>query len=277
MKAYILIAAIILLFGCTQPTTVPDNKTNASVIGIVDLPSENQTTNYEMLSEKGRYNTTTSYVVYYDNVSGYLAKPKASGDYPGVILIHEWWGLNDEIKGTVETLASHGYSVLAVDLFNGSVATTPEQARAQVSSLNQSIATANMKAALAYLRQNERANKTASMGWCFGGGQSMQLALSGEKLDATVIYYGSVVTDENQLKSIEWPVLGVFGDQDQVIPVSDVKSFNSSLDNLSIENEIYLYSGVGHAFANPSGANYAPNETKDAWNKTTTFLDKNLK
>ena len=119
--------------------------------------------------------------------------------------------------------------------------------------------------------------KIASLGWCFGGGQSLRLALA-EKLDATVIYYGNLVTNEDDLSRINWPVLGIFGEQDQSIPVTTVKEFESSLNKLGIKNSINVYPGVGHAFANPSGASYAPEATQDAWKKTLEiFLDTNLK
>jgi carboxymethylenebutenolidase len=142
--------------------------------------------------------------------------------------------------------------------------------------LDQEKALENLKFAASYLREYG-ANEVASLGWCFGGGQSLQLSLSGENLDATVIYYGNLITDESELSGINWPVLGIFGDQDTSIPVDDVKAFESALNNQDIENEIYVYPGVGHAFANPTGANYAPSETKDAWEKTISFLEKHLK
>jgi carboxymethylenebutenolidase len=118
-------------------------------------------------------------------------------------------------------------------------------------------------------------SKIASMGWCFGGGQSLQLALNSEDhpLAATIVYYGSpLITDNSNLSKIKWPVLGVFGDQDRGIPVEKVNEFKSTLNELGVPNEIYIYRGVGHAFANPSGANYAPKETQDAWEKTLSFL-----
>jgi carboxymethylenebutenolidase len=134
-----------------------------------------------------------------------------------------------------------------------------------------------MQAAVAYLKE-KGATKIASLGWCFGGRQSVALAISGEPLDATIVYYGgNMASTVEELRPIKWPVLGVFGDKDQAIPVEKVKEFESSLNTLGIENEIYIYPGVGHAFANPSGMNYAPEETKDAWSKTTAFLDKHLK
>jgi carboxymethylenebutenolidase len=126
-----------------------------------------------------------------------------------------------------------------------------------------------------YLR-NHGSNQIGSLGWCFGGQQSLQLSLN-EPLDATVIYYGNLVNDTALLSSIKKPVLGIFGSNDTSISVQSVAAFESSLDALNISNEIYMYPGVGHAFANPSNPNFAPNETIDAWQKTLAFLDGNLK
>ncbi|HAS95752.1 TPA: hypothetical protein DCS99_05035 [Candidatus Wolfebacteria bacterium] len=117
----------------------------------------------------------------------------------------------------------------------------------------------------------------ASLGWCFGGGQSLQLALSGEQLNATVIYYGNVVTDIETLRAIKWPVLGIFAGEDRSISPKKVNEFRAILNELGISNSITIYPGVGHAFANPSGQSYAPEETKDAWQKTLVFLQQNLR
>ena len=135
-----------------------------------------------------------------------------------------------------------------------------------------------MKDAASFLRSlpNVDADKLASMGWCFGGGQSLQLALSGEKLSATIIYYGHLVDDKEKLSAISGPVLGIFAFDDTGIPISSVGSFEKALNELGIVNEIYVFSGVGHAFANPSGAQYAPEETKDAWERTVKFLKTHL-
>ena len=116
-----------------------------------------------------------------------------------------------------------------------------------------------------------------SMGWCFGGGESLQLAISGEPMDATVIYYGQLTNDNTQLEKIPWPVLGIFAGDDTGIPPSAVNAFQTVLNDLNIENDITIYPGVGHAFANPSGASFAPNETLDSWDKTIDFLNENLK
>lgn len=214
--------------------------------------------------------------VTFEGFRGYLAEPSGGQRLPGVVMIHEWWGLNEHIRDMARTLATHGYQVLAVDLFHGQVATTAEQARNQTQALDRDEAVRNLVAASSYLRDRGAA-EVGSLGWCFGGGQSLQLALTGEPLAATVLYYGSPVSNETQLAAIQGPVLGIFGDRDTGIPVERVRAFEAAMDNLSIPNDVHIYPGVGHAFANPSGSSYAPVETKDAWAKTTAFLAKNLK
>jgi carboxymethylenebutenolidase len=232
-------------------------------------------------------------VNYYDNVSGYLVFPEnnsttdSSTDHtklPAVVMIHEWWGLNDNIKNMADELAKEGYVVLAVDLYNGQVATSPDQAMKLVNLAreNQNESLSNLKAAVSYLKtlDNVNALKIAAFGWCFGGGQALQLALNSNidsPLAATILYYGNLVTDQEQLSKITGPVLGIFGGQDQSIPTTDVQKFEDALNANNITNEIYVYEGVGHAFANPTGASFAPDELKDAWHKTLEFLNKNLK
>lgn len=199
---------------------------------------------------------------------------------PAVVMIHEWWGLNDNIKEMADELAGEGYVVLGADLYNGEVATDPNRARELSSSVNENPqqAVTNLQSAVQYLASlpNVNGSRIAALGWCFGGGQSLQLALNSEQhpLAATVIYYGNLVNDTSELSKIKWPVLGIFGDQDNSIPVDSVRAFGRGLNETGVTNEIYIYPGVGHAFANPSGDNYAPQETADAWQKTLTFLDK---
>jgi len=231
-------------------------------------------------------------VNYFDQASGYLVYPaltKGNKDsnnkndtLPAVIMIHENKGLNDNIKKMANLLARNGYVVLAVDLFKGEV-TTDRNRSSELSQYvrdNQDIATANLKSAVKYLSSlpNVNPEKIVSLGWCFGGGQSLQLALNSQDhpLAATIIYYGRLLTDNASLAKIKWPVLGIFGDQDKSISVDSVKAFEMALNSNGIPNEIYIYKGVGHAFANPSGENYAPKETQDAWQKTLAFLEKHV-
>ena len=238
-------------------------------------------------------------VDYFENANGYLVYPistttsssiesntsaNSNNTFPAVVMIHEWWGLNENIKNMAETLAKEGYVVLAVDLYNGQVANTTELAQNLVSKVreNPSESINNLQHAIRYLASLENVNssKIASLGWCFGGGQSLQLALNTEPeypLAATIIYYGNLVSDQESISKIKWPVLGIFGDQDKSISVESVKQFEEALNKNGVTNEIYIYKGVGHAFANPSGDNYAPQETQDAWEKTVSFLKKYLK
>lgn len=246
----------------------------------------NNTVSYSYSIYKGN-NTVPlngSSVSYYDNVTGYLVYPdKAQKKLPAVIMIHEWWGLNEHIKNQADVLAREGYVVLAVDLYNGEVASDPGRAGELASFVRNDPASAleNLQSAVSYVRSLEpvNASRVASLGWCFGGDWSIQLAInSTEKpLAATVLYYGRPVTELDSLSNISWPVLGIFGDQDQAIPVESVEQFASALNASEVTNEIYLYEGVGHAFANPSGDNYAPKETADAWQKTLAFLGIHLK
>lgn len=246
--------------------------------GVVeDVNKETETTNSEIMkSETDTAVITEDNVEYFAGAKGYFVRPELPGNYPGVVMIHENRGLRPETKSAAESLAKEGYMVLAVDLLGGT-AEDQDGARALTAKFNQATGTENMKAAVAYLK-GKGATKLASLGWCFGGRQSVELAISGEKLDATVVYYGGrMATSTERLAPIAWPVLGIFGDQDQSIPVEMVRTFESSLNTLGVTNEIHIYPGVGHAFANPSGANYAPAETMDAWAKTLAFLEKNLK
>jgi carboxymethylenebutenolidase len=174
--------------------------------------------------------------------------------------------------------------VLAVDLFNGEVVTDDQNRSRELTSAirdNPGIAIENTKAAVNYLQSLDNVDpaKVASLGWCFGGQQSLQLAINSKDnpLAATVIYYGRLTNDTQALSGITWPVLGIFGDKDQSISVDSVMQFQKALNDTGITNEIYVYPNVGHAFANPSNDNYAPKETSDSWNKTLDFLSRHLK
>jgi carboxymethylenebutenolidase len=224
-------------------------------------------------------------IQYFDDAQGYLVYPVSSNDsqrkLPAVVMIHEWWGLNQNIKDMANLLAKNGFVVLAADLYHGEVTDNPQLAMqlVQTARNNQNSSTANLQAAVKYLSsaQNVDSKKIVSLGWCFGGGQSLQLALNSQEhpLAATILYYGTpLVTDKESLSKIKWPVLGIFGDKDEAIPLAEVNEFGSTLNQSGIKNEIHVYNGVGHAFANPSGDNYAPEETADAWEKTLSFLKK---
>ncbi|HBI25497.1 MAG: Dienelactone hydrolase [Candidatus Wolfebacteria bacterium GW2011_GWC2_39_22] len=267
LGVFIVIAALILWRGSAwAPEDIHD---------VPPMATSLTDANIAIMKNGAAVPVITEAATYFPDRNGFYARPEAPGTYPGIVMIHEWWGLNDTMRETAKELAGQGYQVLAVDMF-GTVATTQDEARKQTGSFDKEKGRENMRAATAYLRA-KGATKIASLGWCFGGGQSLQLALSGEQLNATVIYYGNVTVTKDELRAITWPVLGNFAGEDQGIPPKAVNAFRDTLNELGIQNDIVIYPGVGHAFANPSGQSYAPNETKDAWQRTLKFLQSNLK
>jgi len=207
----------------------------------------------------------------------YLSLPEAPGPVPGVVVIHEWWGLNDNIRHWTDRLAARGWAALAVDLYGGTVATTPDEAMAAMKSVDETKALSILRAAHRFLVEDPRvrAPRTASVGWCFGGGWSLQLALAEPDLDAAVIYYGRLVTEPERLAAIHADVLGIFGSQDQSIPPDVVASFDRALDQATVPHVILSYDAP-HAFANPSSARYDQASAADAWEHVQRFLEREL-
>lgn len=198
---------------------------------------------------------------------------------PAVIMIHEWWGLNDNIRAMADRLAGEGYIVLAIDLYGGQTATNAEAARHMMLSVveHPDSASENIRQAYDFLSSTAGAPRIASLGWCFGGGWSLNTALLfPEDLDAAVIYYGQVTDDVTKLLPLDVPILGLFGAEDTGIPVASVKSFEAALQRLRKNYDIQIYPGVGHAFANPTGATYNAGVAEDAWQRTLEFLGHNL-
>lgn len=214
------------------------------------------------------------------DVNGYLSYPvEAHGALPGVLVFHEWWGLNDNIKAMADKLAGQGYVVLAVDMYGGEVATDAAAAQAAMQRAlgDRAAIGQNIRAALQFLEEQTQATGIATLGWCFGGSMSLEAALlAPTKVTATVIYYGHVTTDADVLRTLEMPILGLFGGADDGIPVEHVKQFEGALHNLGKDAEIIVYDGAGHAFANPSGQNYQAGPAEDAWQRTLLFLDKHM-
>ena len=166
-----------------------------------------------------------------------------------------------------------------MDLYAGEVAEDRDGARALMSSAmeNAESLEENLRQAHAYL-ETRGATAVGSIGWCFGGGWSLQTALMlGDELDAAVIYYGRVVTDKTELETLETPILGLFGALDQGIPVESVEAFETALDELGKDAEIHIYDDADHAFGNPSGSRYQAEAAEDAWTKTLAFFAEHLK
>ena len=215
-----------------------------------------------------------------ETVKGILYTPEGKGPFPGIIVIHEWWGLNDWVKEQAQKLAAQGYVALAVDLYRGKVATNPEEAHELVRGVPEDRANRDLEAAFQYLQSqpNVKKDRIGTIGWCWGGGYALNLALAEPKLAAVVINYGHLATDQNSLKKINAPILGLFGARDRGIPPEDVKKFGEQMDKLGKKVDITIYPDAGHGFQNPmNGAGYNEADTDDAWKKITAFLADTLK
>jgi len=204
----------------------------------------------------------------------YLSLPEgASPPLPGVVVIHEWWGLNEHIRHWADRLASAGFAALAVDLYGGKTADRPDDAMALMKAVDPEEAVRLLLAAHAFLAEDGRvrATRRASIGWCFGGGMSLALALATPNLDACVLYYGRPVTESASLQKIQARVLGVFGTLDPSIPPDMVDAFEQALDDAGVPHRILRYDAQ-HAFANPSSARYDRAAAEDAWRRVRRFL-----
>lgn len=207
----------------------------------------------------------------------YLSMPKGKGPFPGVIVIHEWWGLNANVKHWADRLAADGYAAIAIDLYQGQVATTPDDALKYMRGVNDDGGAVVISSAMKFLAEDPRikATKRAAIGWCFGGGWSLRAALDHPQLDAAVIYYGRLKTDPEVLKPIKAKIMGVFGKLDSGIPPATVKAFEEGLKKAGVDVVIHSYD-ANHAFANPSSARYDKVAAADAWIKVRAFLKKHL-
>jgi len=206
----------------------------------------------------------------------YVARPQ--GKPQGALLvIHEWWGLNDWVKNQADQLAAQGYLALAVDLYKGQVATDPQQAAALMQAKDAKWGDQVEEAGLLWLKQNAQGAKVATIGWCMGGGESLKASLNDPKnVDATVIYYGMPITDVDRLKTLRGPVLGIWANRDRSITPDQVAAFDKALTEAGVKHEFHAYD-ADHAFANPSGGRFNGEAAKDAWARTLKFLDANLK
>jgi carboxymethylenebutenolidase len=215
-----------------------------------------------------------------ETVNAILYTPQGKGPFPALVVIHEWWGLNDWVKEEASKLADQGYVALAIDLYRGKVATTPDEAHQIMRGVPNDRANRDLLAASGYLRSEKNVDpaRVGSIGWCMGGGYSLDLAIADPKLKAAVINYGHLASDDATLNKINAAILGIFGGQDKGIPVDDVKKFESQLKALGKPVEIHIFPDAGHAFENPNNKQgYRADDAAQAWKLTTEFLAKYLK
>jgi carboxymethylenebutenolidase len=215
-----------------------------------------------------------------ETVNGVLYTPAGKGPFPALIVIHEFWGLNDWVKEQGSKLADQGYVALAIDLYRGKVADTPDMAHELMRGLATDRAIRDLKAAYDFLAAlpNVRKDRIGSIGWCMGGGYSLDVALAEPGLAAAVINYGHLATDTAEMKKIQAPILGLFGGQDRGISPDDVKKFQHAMEQLGKKIDVKIYPEAGHAFENPNNKQgYRAEDAGDAWQRTVGFLASTLK
>lgn len=197
---------------------------------------------------------TVSYKSGDEAVTGYLALPDSAGLHPAIVVIHEWWGLNDWVKEQAQKFAQQGYVALAVDLYRGKVADNPGEAHELMRGMPQDRAVRDLVAAFDYLASRPDVNKAkiGSVGWCMGGGLSLQLAIHEPRLAACVVNYGAMPTDAADIQKIQAPVLGNFGAEDRGISPDAVHAFEKAMKAAGKTIDAKIYDGAGHAFKNPN-------------------------
>jgi len=208
------------------------------------------------------------------SVKAALALPQGQAQ-GSILLVHEWWGLNNQIKSVASEFANQGYAALAVDLYQGKVADTRDGARNLMQSVDPEVATETLNIWVKRLREDARAGaKLATIGWCFGGGWSLNASLAAP-VDATIVYYGRVNKMAEELSALKGPVLGHFATQDKWINKQMVSGFESAMDAAGKSYSTYWYDAQ-HAFANPTSARYDAEDAALAWQRTLDFLKQHL-
>ena len=222
---------------------------------------------------------TVKYVSGRDSVSAYFNLPSGDGPFPALIIIHEWWGLNDWIRYNADAFANKGYAALAIDLYRGKSTKNSDEAHELMRGLPPDRVAKDLQAAYSFLQNNPKVDKSGIgvIGWCMGGGYALQAATILAKLKAAVMNYGSLISDPANIKKIRCPLLGIFGETDRGIPVMDVQNFEKTLKDSKKESKIIIYRNVGHAFMNPNNKEgYNAEITERAWRETFAFLEKHL-
>jgi len=269
-------AAQTLLAACAPAPEAPpvvDDGSSGNSEGVGDPEgSTSQTSSQEIAGETVTYGELDG-----QELTGYLAAPLATEGGPGVVLLQEWWGLNEHIKDVARRIAREGYVVLAPDLYHGQSTTEPDEARKLVMELDQEAAVAEIDAASDFLRGQPMVagDKVGIVGFCMGGRLALQAGLKDTDLGAVVAFYGTPLTAE-EAPSMGAPVLGLYGSEDGGIPVPDVEAMGEALDAAGVQNEIQVYEGAEHAFFNDTRASYDADAAEDAWTRMLAFFEAEL-
>jgi carboxymethylenebutenolidase len=194
-----------------------------------------------------------------------------------VVVIQEWWGLNDHIKDVANRFAEQGYVALAPDLYKGVVVTEPDEAMKLVMELDMAEAVREIQHGIDFLQGQDyvAGEKVGVVGFCMGGGLALQTALAEDNLGAAVAFYGRPLPPD-QAGQVKAPVLGLYGAADQGIPVADVETMDKAFTDAGIEHEIHIYDGAGHAFFNDTAPSYNEAAATDSWQRTLAWFQEHL-
>lgn len=212
-----------------------------------------------------------------ETLMGYLAYPDDGEAHSAVVVLQEWWGLDDHIKDVANRFAEEGFVALAPDLYHGQVTTEPDEARKLVMELDMEEAVREIQAAIDYLQAQEYVSgpEVGVTGFCMGGGLALMTAIAEEDLGAAVAWYGRPLSPE-QASEVQAPVLGLYGAEDGGIPVEGVEAMEAALTEAGVENEFHIYEGAPHAFFNDTRDSYTPDAADDAWPRALEWFRTNL-
>ena len=215
-----------------------------------------------------------------NSVEGHLARPKGEGPWPAMIVIQEWWGLDNQTKSIADRFAEEGYLAFAPDLYHGELAQLGDgdKAFALVQKYGPN-AYQDLTSIFDGLKSHADCNgKIGSVGFCFGGRMSLTLSTM-RPINAVCTFYGGGMQEvfDKLRKNLKAPVLGFFGDADVSIPAGTIEEFDKLLDDVGVEHEVIVYPNSGHAFFRDSDPSvYKPEAAKDAWERVKKFFAKNL-
>jgi len=193
---------------------------------------------------------------------------------PAVVLVHDWWGLNDETRKAADRLAAAGYMVLAIDMYAGETLDRADEARKRTIAVLENPADVedNVRQALEFV-DIAGAPSIGIVGWGFGGGWALNAALAfPERIDAVTMFYGQVGSDTSRFSDLSIPVLGLFAEKDRAIPVETVEAFAEATNLAGNPADIEIYAGAGHGFADPARSGFDPALAARAWQRMLDFL-----
>ncbi|HCK65145.1 MAG TPA: dienelactone hydrolase [Anaerolineae bacterium] len=224
-------------------------------------------------------NTTITGINNTPDVRAYVTRPQGDGPFPTVIMIHEFYGVNERLISKAGLLAEEGYLVIVPDTFRGSTTAWIPRAIYQVINTKQEDVNADLDSVYAWLESQPDVdiNRVGIVGFCYGGRVSLLYSLHNPNMAATVIFYGSSETDPEVLKNLSGPVLGIFGGADASIPLEEVTALENGLEQAGIPHQISIYEGQPHAFLVDADGIKAGGAQAEAWNEMLLFLDENLK